>query len=95
VLASLHAGFEKMRSNSAEPKVLHERPRVAVCAAADASKGGLSFPLGATVLADGVNFSVFSREASRVDLLLFDDPAATRPARVIELDPRTHRTYHY
>ena len=43
----------------------------------------------------GVNFSVFSRQASRVDLLLFDDAAATHPARVIELDPRTHRTYHY
>jgi isoamylase len=56
---------------------------------------GRSFPLGATVLADGVNFSVFSREASRVELLLFDDPAATHPARVIELDPHTHRTYHY
>jgi glycogen operon protein len=56
---------------------------------------GKSFPLGATVLADGVNFSVFSREASRVELLLFDDPAAVHPARVIELDPRTHRTYHY
>jgi len=56
---------------------------------------GRSFPLGATVLAEGVNFSVFSRQASRVDLLLFDDAADTHPARVIELDARTHRTYHY
>jgi isoamylase len=56
---------------------------------------GRSFPLGATVLGDGVNFSVYSRQASRVDLLLFDDVAATHPARVIELDPRKHRTYHY
>ena len=30
-----------------------------------------------------------------MDLLLFDDAAAAHPARVIELDPRTHRTYHY
>jgi glycogen operon protein len=30
-----------------------------------------------------------------VELLLFDDVAAPQPARVIELDPRTHRTYHY
>src|SRR5271169_4234930 len=58
-------------------------------------QAGRSFPLGATVLTEGVNFSVFSRQASRVDLLLFDDAAATHPARVIELDPRTHRTYHY
>jgi isoamylase len=56
---------------------------------------GRSFPLGATVLTEGVNFSVFSRQATRVDLLLFDDAAATRPAQVIELDVRTHRTYHY
>ena len=56
---------------------------------------GRSFPLGATVLTEGVNFSVFSRQATRVDLLLFDDAAATRAAHVIELDARTHRTYHY
>jgi isoamylase len=56
---------------------------------------GRSFPLGATVLDDGVNFSVFSRQASRVELLLFDDAAAPHPTRVIELDARTHRTYHY
>ena len=68
---------------------------MALCVATAASDEGRSFPLGATVLGDGVNFSVFSREASRVDLLLFDDPAAAHPARVIELDPRSHRTYHY
>jgi isoamylase len=56
---------------------------------------GRSFPLGATVLAEGVNFSVFSRQASRLDLLLFDDVNAAHPTRVIELDARTHRTYHY
>jgi isoamylase len=61
----------------------------------DPSNAGQSFPLGATVLGEGVNFSVFSRQASRVELLLFDDAAATHPARVVELDPRTHRTYHY
>ena len=52
---------------------------------------GRSFPLGATVFAKGANFSVFSRRASRVELLLFDDAAAPQPARVIELDPRTQR----
>ncbi len=56
---------------------------------------GRSFPLGATLFADGVNFSVFSRQATRVELLLFDGAEAVHPARVIELDPRTHRTYHY
>jgi glycogen operon protein len=56
---------------------------------------GRSFPLGATVFAKGANFSVFSRRASRVELLLFDDATAPQPARVIELDPRTQRSYHY
>ena len=33
---------------------------------------GAPAPIGATVTPDGVNFSLFSRTASRVDLLLFD-----------------------
>jgi Carbohydrate-binding module 48 (Isoamylase N-terminal domain) len=56
---------------------------------------GRNFPLGATVLAEGVNFSVISRQASRVELLLFDDAVTAQPMRVIELDVRAHRTYHY
>jgi len=38
---------------------------------------------------------VFSRQAARIELLLFDCAAAVQPTRVIDLDPRTHRTYHY
>jgi isoamylase len=56
---------------------------------------GHSAPLGASVCAGGVNFSVFSKNATRIDLLLFDDEQAAEPARVIELDPHAHRTYHY
>jgi len=56
---------------------------------------GASAPLGATVLPGGVNFSVFSKHATRMDLLLFDDPDGERPARIIPLDPNRHRTYHY
>jgi isoamylase len=93
--AALRAGFAEAASDIAEPKASHERAPVAVCPAAAVSNTGRSFPLGADVLSDGVNFSVYSRQASRVDLMLFDDAAATHPARVIELDARTHRTYHY
>ena len=64
-------------------------------AAPTPSPAGQSFPLGATVLPGGVNFSVFSRRATRVELLLFDSAAAAQPTHVIDLDPRTHRTYHY
>ena len=56
---------------------------------------GLSAPLGATVESKGVNFSVFSRDAEHVELLLFADRNASAPSRVVELDPRVHRTYHY
>ena len=56
---------------------------------------GTSAPLGATISAGGVNFSVFSKHATRVELLLFDDANAARPQAVIPLDPISHRTYHY
>ena len=52
-------------------------------------------PLGATVTEEGVNFSVFSKHATRIELLLFDDALDRRPMRVIPLDARQHRTYHY
>jgi isoamylase len=52
-------------------------------------------PLGATVLPDGVNFSLFSRSATGVELLFFDRDDERRPARVIRLDPAANRTYHY
>ena len=56
---------------------------------------GCSAPLGATVVDGGVNFSLFSRNASGVELLFFDREDDARPARVIVLDPGTNRTYHY
>ena len=59
------------------------------------SKTGSSHPLGATLSGGGANFSLFSRSASRVELLFFDRADDARPSRTIELDPGTHRTYHY
>jgi isoamylase len=56
---------------------------------------GTSAPLGATLTAEGVNFSVFSRSATAVELLLFDDVEAPAPSRVVRLEPQEHRTYHY
>jgi isoamylase len=56
---------------------------------------GWSYPLGASILGDGVNFSVFSRGASAVELLLFDRADDDQPARVIPIDPASNRTYHY
>jgi len=52
-------------------------------------------PLGCTVYKDGVNFSVFSRSATMMELLLFEHVDDAVPARVIRLDPDRHRIYHY
>lgn len=59
------------------------------------SAHGQSHPLGATIVAGGANFSIFSRSATRVDLLFFDRADDVRASRTLELDPRNHRTYHY
>ena len=56
---------------------------------------GRSFPIGATLVAGGANFSVFSRSAAGIELLLFDQVDDARPSRVIPIDPLTNRTYHY
>lgn len=56
---------------------------------------GRSFPLGASICAGGVNFSVFSSTCETLELLLFDVPDAAEPAQVILFDPHKHKTYHY
>jgi len=56
---------------------------------------GNSSPLGATVGHGGVNFSLYSREATGVELLFFNQPDDRKAARVIVLDPASNRTYHY
>jgi len=56
---------------------------------------GKSFPLGATRGANGVNFSVYSKNATAVELLLFNRADDAQPARIISLDPAKHRTYFY
>ncbi|HEV7138168.1 MAG TPA: glycogen debranching protein GlgX [Steroidobacteraceae bacterium] len=66
-----------------------------VSVAASTILPGRSFPLGAEVVDGGVNFSVFSKAAEKVELLLFAEVDAERPSRIIELDSRTHRTWQY
>lgn len=56
---------------------------------------GRSYPIGASVLPDGVNFCVFSKNCFYVELLLFDAPDAEKPSRVIRLDPARNRTFYY
>ena len=56
---------------------------------------GRSHPLGATVVPGGVNFTIFSRDCTGVELNLFDRADADRPSRTLAFDPRLNRTCHY
>jgi len=56
---------------------------------------GTSAPLGATIVEGGVNFSVFSKHATRIELLLFESGRDAHPSDVVALEPSQHRTYHY
>ena len=58
-------------------------------------ESGSSHPLGATVSPKGVTFSVYSRSASGLDLVLFDREDDAQPARTILIDPDVNRTSHY
>lgn len=56
---------------------------------------GKGYPAGATVTADGVNFSIFSRHGHAATLLLFDSDDDTQPVQSVELDPVKNRTFFF
>src|SRR4029453_1108756 len=55
---------------------------------------GRSFPLGASLVTGGANFSVFAKRASAVQLLLFDNVDDERPSRVFDVAGQTHHYWH-
>ncbi len=56
---------------------------------------GQPYPLGATFTPQGVNFSLFSRHSTGLELLLFDDVDDAQASRIIPLDPKINRTFYY
>jgi isoamylase len=56
------------------------------------TSAGKPLPLGASPNGRGTQFSLFSRHATAVSLLLFDSPQGARPVKEIELDPHLNRT---
>jgi glycogen operon protein len=60
-----------------------------------ADNAGQSSPLGASIVDGGVNFSLFSRTATGVELLLFDHEDDGTPSQIVRINPATNRTYHY
>jgi glycogen operon protein len=55
-------------------------------------ENGKPLPLGAALTDTGVNFSIFSRNALSVILILFESPAADSPYEEIILDRQKNRT---
>ncbi len=60
-----------------------------------AISAGYRYPTGVSIRKNGVNFSIFSRHARTVELLLYSSPTAVEPFQVIRLDPYRHRTYFF
>jgi glycogen operon protein len=60
-----------------------------------AGQPGTSWELGASVQPGGVTFSVYSKHADAMQLLLFDHVEQAMPAQVIDFDYRLNRTDDY
>jgi glycogen operon protein len=56
---------------------------------------GQPFPIGPTVTPEGTNFSVFSANATGMEMIFFDRADDPHASRVISLDPILNRTAHY
>ena len=54
---------------------------------------GKFYPLGATLVDDGVNFAIYSQHAREVFLLLFDDPDE-EPTDILKLNNRERYIWH-
>lgn len=55
---------------------------------------GRPYPLGATCDGGGVNFSIFSEHATKVELCLFDSPEAKSESQRIKLPQQTDMAWH-
>jgi isoamylase len=55
---------------------------------------GAPYPLGATWDGVGVNFALFSANATKVELCLFDSPTATRESHRVTLPEQTDMVWH-
>ncbi|SLM47301.1 Glycogen operon protein GlgX homolog [Nitrospira japonica] len=55
---------------------------------------GHPYPLGATWDGEGVNFALFSENATGVDLCLFDRPDQEKETHIIRMEERTNQVWH-
>jgi len=76
--------------------VIHPTIKLTESTVANVARGkSRSAPLGATVVDGGVNFSIYSRNATAVSLLLFDREDDEAPNCTITIDSATNHSYHY
>ncbi|RJR43838.1 MAG: glycogen debranching enzyme GlgX [Desulfobacteraceae bacterium] len=59
------------------------------------TRQGSRYPPGAKVFPDGVNFSIFSQNASAVRLHLYEREESVEPYQIIDLDPERNRTFFF
>lgn len=59
------------------------------------TRPGMRYPLGASWRSEGTNFSVFSRHATSVQLLLYERSDSAKPFQTVELDPSANRTFFF
>jgi glycogen operon protein len=70
-------------------------PNGLISYAAFAVESGTPHPLGASPGPEGVNFSLFSGNATGVELLLFATHNAPEPFQVIPFDPCVNKSFHF
>ncbi|HEY3196150.1 MAG TPA: glycogen debranching protein GlgX [Candidatus Dormibacteraeota bacterium] len=58
-------------------------------------ENGRTHPLGATLDAQGVNFSVWSEHATGVELLLFEHHSDPEPFQVVKLNHKFNKTFQF
>ncbi len=56
---------------------------------------GYRFPVGLSVTEDGANFCIFSRHASQVELLLYENIHSQHPFQTIKLDSKKNHSFFY
>lgn len=59
------------------------------------TRQGWRYPPGASMRVEGTNFSVFSRHATSMELLLFERADSLAPFQTIQLDPESNRTFFF
>jgi isoamylase len=91
VLSSLLQREQKAASNMIEQIITSEQR----FAREYHTSPGEPFPPGALTTPRGVNFSVFSRLATHVELLLFERHDSPQPFQTIVLNAQTNRTFYF